>query len=223
MYSSTILLATLAATVSATIPLHQRFVEARQTDIPSASLDSSTASATDNAACESAADDIDSILAGAPTVPDNLASYAATATDILTADLCSYPFPTSVASDWSSYSSAYASWVSASAGSEIASVASACGTTIDSSDLDLCTSDAGVASGATADSTATTTESDATTTASEASGLTTETTGSATKTSASGSSGTAKATVTATAGAVAREVGTVGAIFVGVLGAVVAL
>lgn len=224
MYPSTVLLATLAATVSATIPLHQRFVEARQTDTPSASLDLPTASATDDSACESAADDIDSILAGAPTVPDALASYAATATDLMTAtDLCSYPFPTSVADEWSSYASAYNSWVSASASSELASVASVCSTTIDATDLSLCTSDGGVAAATTSDSTATTTASDASTTASEASGLTTSTTEAATKTTASGSSGTSQATVTSTAGAVGREIGTVGAIFAGVLGAVVAL
>lgn len=227
MYYSNILLASLAATsVSATLPLHKRFVEARQTDDPSASFDSPSATSTADAACDAAAEDIESIILGAPTVPDDLNSYAATATDISTADLCTYSWPTSVASDWSSYSSAYSSWLSASASSQLESAASACGTTLDASDLSLCTADAAIDSGSTTDSSAATTtdssdSSSATTTKSDASGLTTSTSGTATKTS--GSSETSKATVTSTAGAVPREVGAMGALFAGVLGAVVAL
>lgn len=220
MYCSTLVLATLAATVSATLPLHKRYVEARQTDTPTSSADFPSASASDDAACISAGNDIETLLAAAPTVPADLESYAATATDLSTEDPCSYSFPSSLASEWSSFSSEYYSWFSASATAELSSALAACGTSVDLSDFGLCSTAADVASATGASAAATTT---AATTASGASGMTTSTSGSATKTTASGSSGTAKATTTSTAGAVAREAGIVGAVFAGVLGAVVAL
>lgn len=219
MHSSTLLLATLAAAVSATVPLHQRFIEARQTDTPSSSGDFPTESASTDAACASAADNFESMLFGAPTPADDLYSYAATATDIATEDPCSYSFPSSLASEWTSYSSAYYSWFTATASAELNSVLSACSTTVDASEFGLCSTEAGLASGTGSGSAATTTKSGA-------AGLTTSTkSGEATKTTASsGSSGTAQTTTASTAAAaVAREAGVVGAVLAGVLGAVAAL
>lgn len=219
MHSSAVLVAALAATVSANmrpveIPLPKRGIEARQTD----STDQPTGTA--DAACMSAIDTIYSLVTNIPTPPADVASFVATQTD---SDPCSVSIPNSLTSEYSSWTSQVLSWYSASAEGPISSAAAQCPSLTDggsnSTDIGVCTTDVAVGSGTPGTSETSGTTSTGGGGAASASATTTRSsaTGSSTTTAAASSKSSQAAAVSG------RDVGIMGAVFAGILGAVAAL
>lgn len=213
-------MATFAAAVSANmermvVPVPQlaaeRAIAARQTDsfssdFPTSSLDP---------ACESATDELYTIFAAVPTPASDLENWAETATAV-SDDSCDFSVPASLSSEYNDYSSSVVAWYS-SYSSEIEDAISECTDLgLDVSDFSVCTANDALTTG-TASGTSKVASVSATTTSS---GTKTTASGTSTKSSSSSSSATSAA---ATAGAAAREVGIVGAVVAGVLGAVIAL
>lgn len=247
MYTSAVLLSALAATVSATlqpvrIPYPKR-IEARQTaddsdytDFATGTADASFPSSTEDPACSAAIDSIYSVAADMPEPPEDVESYLYTAT---ATDFCASSVPTSLSADFASWSSDVLDWYSSTASAALSSAVAECPDLTDGdddyTDLGFCTDDAGVAAatgasgstGGLASATATATGADKTD-GSSASSTATETAKKGSSTTATSATGTgasssASASSVHTAGAVAREVGVVGAVIAGVLGAVAAL
>lgn len=237
MYTSTILLATLAATqVSANmqrlsipyprVALEQRGLAARQTDD-----DTAYPTATEDAACESAYDALASLVTDMPTPPPALESWALTETGLDTVtDECSFSVPASVSSDYAAYSSALLSWYDAHTSEFSSAVAQCTDLAEETSDLDACTSapasSSSTAGGGVASNSASATATGSSSSAAGSTGASTKTTLATTASSASttgASSASSSSSAVATAGAAAREVGLAGAVLAGVLGAVVAL
>lgn len=238
MYTSTILLVTLAATQASAnmqrlsipyprVALEQRGLAARQTDD-----DTAYPTATEDAACESAYDALASLVTDMPTPPPALESWALTETDLDTVtDECSFSVPASVSSDYAAYSSSLLSWYDAHTSEFSSAVAQCTDLAEETSDLDACTSsDGGLASASSTAAGAASNSASATATgsspAAESTGASTKTTLATTASSASttgASSASSSSSAVATAGAAAREVGLAGAVLAVVLGAVVAL
>ncbi|KAI3397394.1 hypothetical protein diail_10845 [Diaporthe ilicicola] len=209
----------LAASVSANlfpahVPIKREHLVARQTDAP-------TATGSSDADCQAT---LLSIATELPMPDDDLLSWeeAQTATDP-----CSISdVPSSLSSDYTSYTDAVLSWYSASS-SELLAALSACPQYAGAaSEVQVCTSlAAGAAttgSGSSATTSATGSGSESSATGSAAS----KSSGSATKSGSSGSTGSATGSAsssTETAGAPMREVGVMGAVLAGVLGVAVAL
>lgn len=237
MHSSTILLSALAAVVSAdmqhlAVPgLPKRVIQARQTaDTSSVESASATGTAdstgladpsgTSDPGCESAYSTILSLYTEIPTPAPDVASYIASYT---ATDDCTYSVPASLTSDYDAWTSDVLSWYSGTAGEIISSAISQCTdlSTEDSSDISgVCTS--GAAGGSTVSGVA---SASATTTNSKGE-TSTGTAASETKTGSKTTGSSASATTTEAAqtnGAAMREAGAVGAVFAGVLGAVIAL
>ena len=201
MYSQ-LVIAALAASVSANLlvpghfPIRRDIHVARQT----ASAASASGTGLSDEDCQSS---ILSIAESVPTPDAALSSYEATYSPT---DSCSYSVPSSLSSDYSSYSSAVYSWYSANSDA-MSSIISECPQyAAETSEVSECSATAtGTGS---SDSSATGTASGSSETGSSSTGTST---GSSASASASGS------------GASAREVGIVGAVLAGILGAAVAL
>lgn len=234
MHSSTIFLATLAATASANlqgpVPIPHAVKRAmdlapRQTDDPSTTTDlDSFPTESIDPGCSSAYDALYSLATGVPTAAPAITSFVET--DLMTVtDVCSVSVPSSLSSDWASYTDALLSWYSSNMpviSSAFAECTSLGDTSTDLGEAGICTSDvaAVTASGsgsASGSATATTTSSSD----NESTTLSSSTSSGASKTTSSSSSTDTGAA--ATGGAAMREVGVVGAVVAGVLGAVVAL
>ncbi|KUI68508.1 hypothetical protein VM1G_04323 [Cytospora mali] len=218
MYSQ-LLVAALAASVSANIvvpghlPMRRELQNfARQTD--SAAAPTGTSSGDDDYSCELA---LMSLASSIPTPDAALASYEATYTPT---DSCSYSVPSSLSSDFVSYTSAVESWYSASSDA-VSSIVSECpeyaGEASEISECPTSTGAAGSAASASATSTTGTADHSSHSASTKSSGSTSSSSATGT---AAGSSSSASASGS---GASGREIGIVGALLAGVLGLAVAL
>ncbi|PSR80966.1 hypothetical protein BD289DRAFT_455019 [Coniella lustricola] len=231
MHSSSILMATFAAAVSAnmqrmvvTIPklVAERGVWARQTD-------SASGTASVDPVCESASETLASLVEDLPTPPAALESWAeasATATAAASSgddDDCNISVPASLSSEYSAYSTSVLEWYS-SWSSEIEAVVAECTEfEADATALSVCTSNDALATGSST-GTASVASVSATTTSTSKKTTTTTSTGTSSASGSSTQTSSSSATsAAATAGAAAREVGIAGAVIAGVLGAVIAL
>ncbi|KAK2614576.1 hypothetical protein N8I77_001387 [Diaporthe amygdali] len=220
---SQLVIAALAASVSANIfpahvPIRRDLLVARQTD--SSTSPSATSGGSSDEECQA---ELLSIATALPIPDDDLLNWEESQTDT---DPCSITdVPSSLTSQYSSYTDAVLSWYSASS-SELLSALSACPQYADAaSEVQVCTSSLSAEATATGSgsSASATGGSSATGSASGASG---SSTGTATKSGSSGSTSSATGSASssaATAGAPMREVGIMGAVLAGVLGAAVAL
>lgn len=212
MYSQLVIaaLATSASAASLVVPGHiaikyENHNVARATGTATAGLS--------DAACET---EVMSVAAGLPTAAPAFESYALTQTQT---DACAVTVPASLSAEYSSYLTALESWYTASGSSAIYSVLSQCPQYAAYTDsLSVCSTDVAAATSASsaAKSTGTASGSSAAAAAS----------GTSTGAASSSSTSSAKASSSSSAsksGASAREVGIVGAVLAGVLGAAAAL
>ncbi|ROW05199.1 hypothetical protein VSDG_00473 [Cytospora chrysosperma] len=235
MYSHQLLIVALVASVSANIavpghlPMRRSLQDlARRTDsahTPSAT-DYDDGDDGDDGNDGNDADDqceiaLMSIAASLPTPAPALESYEETHE---ATDPCYYSVPSSLSSDYDSYTSSVYSWYSASSAA-LASILSTCPEYADDTSEALCstamvaaaTSTSGASATATTTGTASSHSSMETHSSSSSSG---SSSGSSSTTASSGSSTSAAAFGS---GASAREIGIVGAVLAGVLGVAVAL
>lgn len=250
-YSALLLLAVAATSVTASmrphaIPVPRRAVEARQTDDSAMPTDTSMPDGSDDgddgfgddgsgddgsddglgddgsgdepSSCDSAAENL---VTDMPTAPADLDTFAQT----YTGDDSCITVPASLTSDWDDYSSSVDAWYSESSDAvssflavctdyELDLITDIC--TVDDDGSDEGSSTSADAGGGAATAAATTTDDKSTATAKATA---------TDKSSESSESKTASATVTATAGAApaVRDVGIIGAVLAGALGAAIAL
>ncbi|KUI61648.1 hypothetical protein VP1G_08836 [Cytospora mali] len=222
MYSQ-LLVAALAASVSANIvvpghhPMRRELQNfARQTDSAAAPTGTSSGGDDDDS-CELA---LMSLASSLPTPDAALASYEATYTPT---DSCSYSVPSSLSSDFVSYTSAVESWYSASSDA-ISSIVSQCPEYAgEASEISECPTSTGAAGSAASASASATTTSTGTADHSSHS-ASAKSSGSTSSSSATGTAAGSSASASASgSGASGREIGIVGAVLAGVLGVAVAL
>lgn len=215
---SQLVIAALAASVSASANLFPAHQAIRRDLLIARQTESATASATGGLSDTECQASLLAIATELPMPGDDLLDWEQQQTDT---DPCSVTsVPSSLSSEYTSYTDAVLSWFTESS-SELYAALSACPQYAGAvSEVAVCTSDLSAATTGTA--------SDATPTGSSSSeaSATGSSTGTATKSGSSDSTGTASGSASSsveTAGAPLREAGIVGAVLAGVLGVAVAL